>query len=425
MKDTLLTGKKLLIIGANNETIPLVQKAKSLGVYTIITDNNPYAPAKRHADLEINIDGIHVPELVEFIKENDVNGVLVGVAEALLPSYQEVCEILGFPCYFRKEQIEFLVDKSAFKSACKKFGVKTVPEYDNSKKSFAKIKYPVIVKPVDSCSGKGISVCYSPVELEGGIEKALKFSLRKRFVIEKYMPGPRADVHYLIKDGKPTISCMFDRYESSVGVGLAKLPTAFIFPSRRLGTLISNQDKDFRRLILGMGLYNGPIFFSGFIDESGMLVCTETGHRFTGSQEPLIVEKMTGFSIMEMLIRFAITGETGDGDIEELMNPHFKQWCCKLSPIIKEGRICKIYGLDEISFIPEVFYILQSYFEGDSVFGEGTLKQLFARFFIFTDTIDKMSEVINKIQSNLSVLDENGDSMIIQTFDTKLLDIYR
>ncbi len=152
---------------------------------------------------------------------------------------------------------------------------------------------------------------------------------------------------------------------------------------------------------------------------------TETGHRFTGSQEPLIIEKMTGFSMMEMLIRYALTGETGDADIEKMIDPHYKQWCCKLSPIIKEGKIANIYGMDKISKIPEVFYILQRYYEGDIISGEGTLRQIFARFFIATTTIDRMSKVINEIHNTLSVLDGNGKSMIIQTFDTALLDLYR
>ena len=39
MKD--LAGKKLLILGANPETIPLVQVANELGVKTIVTSNRP------------------------------------------------------------------------------------------------------------------------------------------------------------------------------------------------------------------------------------------------------------------------------------------------------------------------------------------------------------------------------------------------
>ena len=218
---------------------------------------------------------------------------------------------------------------------------------------------------------------------------------------------------------------MFDRFENSVGDGFAKLPTAFIFPSWRLDNFINSQNESFKRVISDIGLTNGPFFFSGFIDDDGLLACTEAGHRFTGSQEPLIIEKMTGFSMMEMMIRYALIGETGESNIETMINPHYKQWCCKLSPIIKEGRIAKISGMDIISKIPEVFYILQSYYKGDNVTGAGTLRQIFARFFIVANTIDILSEVINKIQNTISVFDENGKSMIVQIFDTALLDIYR
>ena len=420
-----LRGKKLLILGANTETIPLVEKAKSLGVYTIVTDYNPDAPAKKHADKKIDIDGSCVSALIEFVKNEKIDGVMVGVAEALLPAYQQLCEALSFPCYINKEHLETIIDKSVFKSVCRKNGVRTVPEYLDVQKKMRIKKFTVIVKPVDSCSAKGISVCHNPKEFEAGIKKAFQFSVRGKYIVEKYMTGSEADVHYAIKDGVPVISCMFDRYENSVGSGFAKLPTAFIFPSWRLDTFIKNQDESFKRVIADIGLTNGPLFFSGFIDDDGMLACTETGHRFTGSQEPMIIEKMTGFSMMEMLIRYALTGETGDDDIEKMVDPHIKQWCCKLSPIIKEGKIAKISGIDKISKIPEVFYVLQSYYEGDIISGEGTLRQIFIRYFIATNTIEKMSEVINEIQNTLSVLDESGKSMIIQTFDTALLDIYR
>jgi biotin carboxylase len=425
MKKNKLSGKKLLIIGANTETIPLIEKAKSLGVYTIVTDYNPNAPAKKYANKKLDIDGSFVSSLIEFVKNEKIDGLMVGVAEALLPVYQQLCETLVLPCYINRQQIENIVDKSVFKSICRKNGVRTVPEYLNAGGKMEAIQYPVIVKPVDNCSAKGITICYSPEEFEVGVKKALQFSFRGKFIVEKYMTGPAADVHYLIKDGVPVISCMFDRYENSIGSGFAKLPTAFIFPSWRLNTFIKNQNESFKSVISDLGLNNGPLFFSGFIDDDGMLACTESGHRFTGSQEPLIIEKMTGFSMMEMLIRYALTGETGDANIEKMIDPHFKQWCCKLSPIIKEGEIAKISGIDKISKIPEVFYILQSYYEGDIIHGEGTLRQIFTRFFIATKTIEKLSEVINEIQNTLSVLDKNGKSMIIQTFDTALLDIYR
>ena len=42
-------GKKLLILGANPETIPLVEIANSMGVRTIVTSNRPEDAAKKYA----------------------------------------------------------------------------------------------------------------------------------------------------------------------------------------------------------------------------------------------------------------------------------------------------------------------------------------------------------------------------------------
>ena len=35
--------KKVLILGANPETVSLIKRAKEMGIYTIVTDNNPKA----------------------------------------------------------------------------------------------------------------------------------------------------------------------------------------------------------------------------------------------------------------------------------------------------------------------------------------------------------------------------------------------
>ena len=41
--------KKLLILGANPETVSLIKKANEMGYYTIVTDYDPKAYAKQFA----------------------------------------------------------------------------------------------------------------------------------------------------------------------------------------------------------------------------------------------------------------------------------------------------------------------------------------------------------------------------------------
>jgi len=125
-----LNGKKLLILGANPETSVIVETAKQMGVYTIVTDYDPNAPAKKIADEAYDVDGFDVPGLIALAKEKQVHGVLVGVADSLIEKYQQVCEALNFPCYATKEQVKCFTNKYYFKQKCMEFGILGVPEYD-------------------------------------------------------------------------------------------------------------------------------------------------------------------------------------------------------------------------------------------------------------------------------------------------------
>ena len=92
-------GRKLLILGANPETIPLVQVANAMGIKTLVTSNRPDDAAKKYAWKSCDVDGMDVPGLIALAREEAVDGVLVGVADILVPAYCKVCDALNLHCY--------------------------------------------------------------------------------------------------------------------------------------------------------------------------------------------------------------------------------------------------------------------------------------------------------------------------------------
>jgi phosphoribosylamine-glycine ligase len=168
--------KKLLILGANPETIPLIKTAKLMGVYTIVTDPDPQAPSKKCANKGININGMDVDGLVEFCKQEKVDGVLVGVADRLIEPYQKVAEALDLPCYGNRYQCEVLTNKGKFNNLCKEYGILNIPSIPFYRKDINSdlkdITYPVFIKPIDRNSGKGMSIAYNESELRKGIKKS-------------------------------------------------------------------------------------------------------------------------------------------------------------------------------------------------------------------------------------------------------------
>ena len=411
--------KKLLIMGANPETVSLILKAKEMGYYTIVTDYDPNAYAKKYADEPANVNAVDVDALVALAKEKNVDGVVVGVAEALLPAYCEVCKRLGFPAYSTKEKFEIMTRKDFFKSKCREYGVPTIREFDVD--DLHSVIYPVIVKPVDSCSSKGIRVCQDRKELDAAITYALQFSASEKYLIEEYMQGDEVISYYVMQDGKPIFVGMCDRYTYKEKSDLVQLPTSYIFPSRHIDSYISRTDTAVKAMIRGLGLKNGSIFFQCFVDKDGIVRIYEPGYRLNGAQEHLLISKISGIDAKEMYINFALNGKVAYEDLSIKANPLHNQICCKLSPLVKTGKIEFIDGLDDIAKLEDVVSINPSYNQGDMVGGLGTLKQIICRFFIVSNCKDDLIKTIDRIYQLLKVEDEKGNDMLIGRFDTDII----
>ena len=341
--------KKILILGANPETVSLVLKAKEMGLYTIVTDYDPNAFAKKYADQPENVNAIDVDALVELAKREQVSGVVVGVAEALLPTYCKVCEKLGMPAYSTAEVFEIMTRKDFFKDKCREYGVPTIREFSADDPD--SIVYPVIVKPVDGCSSKGITVCYSSDDLKAAVEHALEFSRSGKYIIEEYMTGDEVISYYVMQDGNPIFVGMCDRYTYKARKNLVQLPTSSIYPSRYIDSYIKYSDEAVKKMIKGLGLDNGSIFFQCFVDSEGIVRTYEPGFRLNGAQEHIIVSKVSGIDAKEMYINYALTGRVADKDLEPLSNPKPAKISCKLSPIVKLGKISRIEGSSATSWV--------------------------------------------------------------------------
>lgn len=412
--------KKILVMGANPETVSLIIKAKEMGIFTIVTDYDSNAFAKKYADQAENVNAVDVDALIELAKHEKVDGVVVGVAEALLPAYCEVCERLGFPAYSTKEKFAIMTRKDYFKDKCREYGVPTIREFDPA--NLDSVIYPAIVKPVDSCSSKGIRVAQNRLELEEAINYALQFSGSGKYLIEEYMTGDEVISYYVMQEGNPIFVGMCDRYTYKEKADLVQLPNSYIFPSRHIDSYIEHSDSAIKAMIKGLGLYNGSIFFQCFVDQDGIVRTYEPGYRLNGAQEHIIISRVSGIDAKEMYINMAIKGRVADIDLAPLANPKHAQMACKLSPLVHTGKIKSIEGLEEIRKLPGVISVNPSYRAGDTVTGEGTLKQIVCRFFLLAENKKELKDLIEKIHRLLSVRDENDQEMLFGLFDTSILD---
>ena len=421
-------GKKLLILGGNAETIPLVEIAQEMGVRVIVTSSVPEDPAKKVAWKSEDVDGMDVPGLVALAKREGVDGVLVGVADVLVPAYCKVCNALNLPCYATEEIVGVFSFKDEFKSTCERYGVHGIPEYYLDEKlrdeDIAKIEFPVMVKPVDSSSGQGITKCDNPDELKKAVPYALSFSKKKRFIVEKYMDCDDVGIYYTFKDGYCSASCIYDRNSTYKQPGLSRVNLGSIYPSKHIDDYFSRMHNNAVRMFKAIGIKNGVLLISAFY-ENGEFYVYDPGFRLQGEAPHLLMKAVHGFDQREMLIRFALTGSEGDVDLRTQDDIRFRgKVGATIWILLKKGKIGRIAGLDKLKDDSRVATIIQRLYVGDEVKPDwiGTEKQVLARLYVVCESRGELKKAVHEFSHDIKITDQNGEDLVLEWINPGSID---
>lgn len=418
-------GKKLLILGGNPETVPLVRTANEMGIHTVVTDDNPIAMAKRFASKSHNVDGLDVPGLIALARDEKVDGVLVGVADILVSSYRKVCDALGLPCYATHEIIDTFTLKDKFKAKCREYGVHVIPEYhldaNLREEDVSRIEFPVIIKPVDNGGGVGITVCHSRDELQPAVSKALNNSGCKRFIVEKYMTCEDVAIYYTIIDGEICVSSMADRFTTGEQPGFSRVCLGAVYPSKYLDLYFERMHDNMCRMLRGIGVTNGVLLLSAFC-ENGEFYVYDPGFRLQGEAPHLILAAVNGFDHRRMLVEFALTGSMGEREFPAKNDARLHGKAAgSIWFLLRSGRISCIRGMDELQADPNVVNVVQRLNEGDEVPASwiGNEKQVLMRVYIVCDTRADYRKVASRLQQSITVSDTHGNDMLIKGFDLR------
>lgn len=415
-------GKKLLILGGNPETSALVRMANDMGIKTIVTSGRHTDDAKKYAWKAFDVDGMDVPGVISLAKEEKVDGVLVGVADILVPSYCKVCDALGFPCYATQDIVDVFAFKDVFKATCERYGIHGIPEYyldaDMKKEDIEKIQYPVMIKPVDNGGGVGMTVVYNESELKDGVQKALNASKKKRFIVEKYMQCEDMGMYYTFKDGVCSASCIYDRYTTDEQPGLSRVCLGGTYPSKHIEEYFDRMHDNAVRMFRDIGIKNGVLMLSAFY-EDGEFYVYDTGFRLQGEAPHFIIKAVQGFDQREMLIRFALTGSEGDLDLATADDTYLRgKYAATLWFLLKKGTVAKIEGFENLDCDKRVIENVQRIFEGMEVPEEwiGNEKQVLTRMYLVCDSKEELAEALKEYMQKVKVYDTNGNDMLLHGF---------
>lgn len=407
--------KKLLILAGASVHAKLVNAAREMGVYTIVTDNVPGSFSKKIADKAYDVDIYDMDGLKEICEKEEVDGVISCYIDPCQRPYNQLCDELGYYCYGNNHQFFQMTDKHAFKQMCIDNDVDVIPEYtlDN----LDNVEYPVFVKPVDSRGSRGQSVCYTREELNTAIEFAKAESSNDDIIIEKYMKGAHEfQVTYFFKNGEAYLLRTTDSYCGSEEKHLEKVVACAVSPSRFTDIYLETAHPKVVKMFKNLGLKNGPVFMQGF-EDNGVFRFFDPGLRFPGVDYDLVYKKVFDVDIMKAMIMLALSGNCSEVSIPKDGVYIQGMRAAVLFPTIKSGNITTKEGEKQIENMPEVVSYLPRWNIGDCVPWSFNVNQRSAEIDIVCKNTEELKETIKRIQDSLKIYNDDGEEMTYETFD--------
>ena len=209
-------AKRILVFGAGDNQLMLIRACKALGYFTIVTDPNEQAPGAATADLFVPLPPRDIGAHRELIRKEDVGGIVTCQMENPLLMMAHLAREFNFP-FPAPEVIRRARDKYLMKQA---FLTNDVPcargrlcsDIDElSRIDWERWTFPLIIKPVDSYSSRGVIRVENREQLFIAFPQSARFSSNGQVLLEEFLEGPEVSVEGVTFGGKTKLAQITDK----------------------------------------------------------------------------------------------------------------------------------------------------------------------------------------------------------------------
>lgn len=398
--------KKALVLCGSLPQISLINELQARGYQALLADMNENAPAVPYADKFYPVSTLDVEGIRKIAIEEKVDMILSVCADQMLLVVAQISEELGLPCYVDYQTSKDVSSKEYMKDIFVKGGVPTskhIVRATLNPEDIEGLIFPLIVKPVDAYSSKGVRKCDNYEELEEGFAEAVNISRTDTAVVEEYVGGEEFSVDVYVEGGVAKVLC--------IGM-LSKTPQKGKFVICRatyppeITDSVKNKIADTAQKIAdAFHLVDTPMLIQLKVDGERVSViefCSRTG----GGNKFSLIKKLTGFDVITAVLDLTL------GNKPHV--PEFKNDNCVVDEFIycNEGTLDYVEGFDELHAegLIDDFFIFR---KKGSVFGE--IKSSSDRLGYFSVSAKTREELLKKhaeVNTRIRAISDSGVDLI-------------
>lgn len=292
---------KILVLAGGSDQIALIQELKKRGHETILVDYFQNPPAKNYASKHIVASTLDVDRVKSIAIEENVDLVCTACTDQALLTMAKVSEDLGLPCYISYKTALNVTNKSYMKNVMMQHDIPTAKFKILDKLDLSAVSdfsFPVVVKPVDCNSSKGVKRVDCIEEFPKYLKEAIEYSRTKTAIVEEFKTGDEISADFYIENG-------IAKYLSATN--------SFKIPNRNSFTILGSSypvidDIQKEKLIkiagdiaMAFNLDNCPLLIQLIIKGNEMNVI-EFSARMGGGSKYKLIEVLSGVDIMSKYV---------------------------------------------------------------------------------------------------------------------------
>ena len=398
---------KALVLAGGFPQIALIKELKRRNIYTLLADYNEAPVAKAYADKYYQASTLDIAAITDIAVKEQVDFLITACTDQALLTVAKVSEDLGLPCYVDYKTALNVTNKQYMKQVFNEHDIPTahhvvMGELDESR--LEGLSYPLIVKPVDCNSSKGVKRVENIDELRGAFAAAVKYSRTSTAIIEEYIDGEELSADIYVENGQAHVLSV-----SSLDK-IANNDKFVIFRGKysaekveEVHDLVQNIAQ---KIADAFGLVNSPMLIQMISDGKRAFVL-EFSARTGGGIKFLLIKKASGFDVISAVVDLTL-GNRPHVDRVSPENKYITNDFIYCHP----GKFDRLDGFDEMKeqgIISDYYLFKWRGAEFTSIENSG---DRIAGFTVQADTLDEIREKHRVAVDNLRVLDENGNDIM-------------
>ncbi len=271
--------KKVLLLGSSFSALPILKYLQKNNFEVTVCGSIESDPCHHFADDSVYINYLNVDEVEQEVKRKKYDYIVPSSNDTSYLTCSKIAQNFTYPGIDSVEVTNIIHNKEYFRSFCEKNNIisprsKTISLYNTDD---VLLNYPLLVKPTDSFSGKGITKVNNHFELKSALNRISEVSKDDNCVVEEFVEGTLHSHSAFVRNGIIAQDFFVDEFCTTYPYQV----NCSNFPSRLSSNLKKMVKNEIERIIQKLNLVDG-LLHTQFITENEKFWIIESMRRAPG-----------------------------------------------------------------------------------------------------------------------------------------------